>query len=579
MDFERALPRLVQLYERGLLVPFLGAGMSAGTCESWMRLLEKLERKAGISIGAGTMTDPAEIIQRAHSVVRRLRSLGGDRYLKELRRGLGYKRRVAPPVQTRALATIWWPLVLTTNYDNCFVAAYSKKYVGLRVRGRSPRDCQRVLTSLTAPAMPILWALQGYLATPCKPRPSDEEHRKKLASQVVFGHAEYREVTHKEVHFRRAFTEVFRSRSLFFLGAGLRDPYLLDLFGEVLEHLGPNPNPHYALVKKGEANEDFLRSRLNTIVIPYDRFEDLPLRLKAMASAIDGSRTRQVSWGVSSTARRRVTRDPETDFEIIRGKLPLPSAHEAAAISVGRGPSGVARLGSQGAYLTEALRAKLLTSDAVPAIGNRIIRRIGHSSFFLIAARTSKTDERDVRLVRTAAYELFSRVSAAGFERLMMPLVAAGPSGHFPPRFALIQTICALRDWRKKNAEPLSVSIHVVDPNVIHTLTANKIDIGELLSCGDVRFWVQVVGDSGIVERTIQILPGTTRLRELLDSMGLPKRGFLVDVTPAPTNEYRAEPVQSVLGRTLDALGVVPGATVQLLTSGSSLKPARHPPV
>ena len=69
------------------------------------------------------------------------------------------------PLQTQALARIWWPLMLSTNYDNCYAAAFHKHFPDrdLAVVGRGAEDCQRVLTSLSTAGRSLLWALQGYL--------------------------------------------------------------------------------------------------------------------------------------------------------------------------------------------------------------------------------------------------------------------------------------------------------------------------------------------------------------------------------------------------------------------------------
>jgi hypothetical protein len=70
-----------------------------------------------------------------------------------------------------------WPIVLTTNYDDLYVAAAQSAHldrnprlhdaerlqVPLLLLGRSASDCQRVLTSLRRPDVPILWTLQGFV--------------------------------------------------------------------------------------------------------------------------------------------------------------------------------------------------------------------------------------------------------------------------------------------------------------------------------------------------------------------------------------------------------------------------------
>ena len=159
--------------------------------------------------------------------------------------------------QTKALARLYWPLVLTTNYDDLlYRAVYEPRHSGWAVRGRSWSDCDWVVAGLTGPATRTLWALQGFLPYPGGPfgaafAPEEAAALEaELAAQMVVGHEEYRRVTHREPWFRRAFAEVFRSRSFLFLGSGLAENYLLELFGEALEMTGMSPYPHYYPGKK-----------------------------------------------------------------------------------------------------------------------------------------------------------------------------------------------------------------------------------------------------------------------------------------------------------------------------------------
>jgi hypothetical protein len=86
-----------------------------------------------------------------------------------------------------------------------------------------------------------------------------KEHRLRLAREIVVGHAEYRSVAMRSESVRRTFAEAFRARSLLFLGSGLSDPYLLDVFDQVVELYGPSPNTHLAIGKAGKFDRDFLR--------------------------------------------------------------------------------------------------------------------------------------------------------------------------------------------------------------------------------------------------------------------------------------------------------------------------------
>src|SRR5262249_35613484 len=161
--------------------------------------------------------------------------------------------------------------------------------------GRTRNDCQRVLNAIRGPDNPILWALQGFIQRKgITPR--------ELVEQITIGHVEYRRQTHEAVHFRRAFAEVYRSRVLLFIGSGLQETYLLDLFGEALELLGTIGHFHYALVAKGTTDPDFLQRRFQIRTIEYestdakDRSTCVFDFLENFRRAGDGPRARTQSW-------------------------------------------------------------------------------------------------------------------------------------------------------------------------------------------------------------------------------------------------------------------------------------------
>ena len=179
MEFEQARRRLIATYEAGELVPFLGAGMSVPSCADWPGFIDGLEQRAEIST-ADSDTDPAALIRRANRAVRTLKLRDHEAFPAAVSAALIGSRDGMPP-QTRALANTWWPLVLTTNYDAHFFQAFRAAHPksGMSVRGRAPRDCQDVLSSLTAPSDPILWTLQGFLG---QVRDEEEVRRRRLAT-------------------------------------------------------------------------------------------------------------------------------------------------------------------------------------------------------------------------------------------------------------------------------------------------------------------------------------------------------------------------------------------------------------
>src|SRR5438132_670512 len=81
---------------------------------------------ANITVPLDCKSPHDELIRRANSAVRTLK--GGERgaFAKAVRAGLlsaGTDNRSIPP-QTQTLARLSWPLVLSTNYDNCYAAAF-----------------------------------------------------------------------------------------------------------------------------------------------------------------------------------------------------------------------------------------------------------------------------------------------------------------------------------------------------------------------------------------------------------------------------------------------------------------------
>ena len=211
MTLKEILPRLVTDYEAGRLVPFIGAGMSRPACADWSTMVRKLEvssrateQRANQPLKKQDDNLPAGMIRRANAAVRRLKSRGREDYLRAMAEAVIDEGGPIPP-QTMALARLWWPLVLTTNYDNYFASALAKHHKNrpFVCVGRSPEDCQRVLGSLSTAGRGIVWTLQGFLD---RPEPNDGWGKSdKLEEEVVVGHEEYRRLTYRDIHFRRAF--------------------------------------------------------------------------------------------------------------------------------------------------------------------------------------------------------------------------------------------------------------------------------------------------------------------------------------------------------------------------------------
>src|SRR6266850_6822002 len=138
--FESVLNRLVATYESGRLVPFIGSGMSRPACSDWTGFVQKLEA-CSKSPSQENQNSREDLIRRANTAVRKLKGGEAGTFVTAVRTSLSSdetKDSSIPP-QTVSLARIWWPLVLSTNYDNCYSAAFAESFPNrqLQVVGRS----------------------------------------------------------------------------------------------------------------------------------------------------------------------------------------------------------------------------------------------------------------------------------------------------------------------------------------------------------------------------------------------------------------------------------------------------------
>jgi hypothetical protein len=568
LTFDQVLPRLVAAYERGRLVPFVGSGMSMPIARSWKGLITGLEEATGIE---PSKTDednkPEGLVRRANKATRKLRLADGAQFYAVVRSLMG-DARSDPPPQTLALARLWWPLVLTTNYDNLYVVAHRRHHAKHRVNGdrpiqvlgRSPIDCQHVLSSLSNPSHAIQWALQGFLRAPHTGRLGriDEER----PHEVVIGHQEYRAVANREPHFRRAFAEVFRNRSLFFLGSGLSESYLLDLFGEVLEIYGPSARPNYAFMRRGEVDPEFMLARFHTEVCEYDSHEELPVWLDRLAEAVEQRACRQVRWSFNVHAPRASAEGRvREDFTVVRGCLRAPADDECLIVSAGE-RNGQLHFGPEA---TAVLRSIGLRTGMRPARIERPLTLVSEKPRVLAALAVEANRARDLRNVCSACETMFKELDRLEVRRVVLQQIYSGKRSLFPDRLALAQIARAFGYWRRVWPDSrFEVELHTWKPSIYQELASGRLDLIEMLSFEAIRFWAEIVESSGAVERRLFHEHPGFEMRSLLERLELPARGWTLEVSPSPSPEESARPAEKCLDDSLIELGVVPGSSIVL---------------
>ena len=202
------------------------------------------------------------------------------------------------------------------------------------------------MRSLDILQQPIVWHVQGHV--PGTADAMDSE----ILDQVVLGHQEYQQAINADPAFRRAFAEVFRRRSLLFLGSGLAESYMVNLISEVLFNFGPSPHPHYALLTREEverADPDFLAVRLGIMPVVYgEAYAGLPAAISrlvaepALQSLRSASKEGRPASGLRSLtfSLEHVDGGKPLEIQLVHGPLPTrPLAEDGCVVlSVGLDP-------------------------------------------------------------------------------------------------------------------------------------------------------------------------------------------------------------------------------------------------
>ena len=548
--FHRHLGHLVAAYHDGVLVPFIGSGMSMGACVTWKGMLANLACRTIGDAGIEDGDDPSTL----YRIADRLVTLIEPRPVSE--RADIYREAVTVncprrPAQSKALAATHWPLVISTNYDDVYWSAASRDGAverALEVLGRSPADCHHVLASLDATVDPILWAIQGFVGGPFhSPGCSvpDADQRLRLAEQVVVGHQQYQRAMSDALHFRRAFAEVYRRRSLWFLGSGITEPYLINLLSEVRHYAGVSRHPHFAWLQKDSLDKmtlQFLERRLGIVALFYENHRCLPGILDTFSTRVRKPLSRlnalrhELHTGCSD-GRNTV------DVEIVDTPLPVP-CNGATIVSVGRRGDGEPLLGCMARGATKARgrrnwgRLRYLPRQRKEDACLPSVFRYGCSDLFAVAARVAIGGDTDVRDLGSIAVALKQGLEAAGEDHgeIHVGSIASGPARPWHPIHPFVQMLVAVRQFVTGCSRPnvSRIVLHVVDWRVWLALRGNMVPVSGILLSAMVQYRVEVLSTSGSFESLTVTKPHTATVRGILDAAGLAEGCWDVDLVPEP---------------------------------------------
>jgi len=375
---------------------------------------------------------------------------------------------------------------------------------------------------------------------------------------MVIGHSEYRRAANTAVHFRRCFGEVFGTRSLLFLGSGLSEEYLWNLFGETLELCGPSPVPHFAfLPKQNGVDVRFLAEEMNITVCEYESHDELKPWLEQLKDAIEKPYARVARWHVKLKGGSTLEIEPHSH-------LPKPEENSDCAVAL------VVRACAEGRFQPDLVdqpdqeeEFRAMFRDQIFPNGKHVLSPA--PGIFAVRARTRPESETESDSVGTAIRELLAELDGRwNFVHLHLP--SAG--GTVPPVYGFIEAVRAFGNWAAKSKRSLHMIAHVGN-QVLLNLTSRQIGVHELLSSRLIRFWAVVNSSSGgePVRRVLYRTPETRLKDVLIEVLGRVDdeafKKWAISLCPSPRNRV-GHLTDEDLSQTLCDVGVVFGSVLTL---------------
>lgn len=566
-SFDQILPTLVNLYNKRNLIPFTGSGLSAPNIPTWPGFLRNLCSITNVEFNNKINYTSQELIQLSDRLVTLLSRNSKKLLVASIRQSLGYTSDKVPlPTDSCiALSKIWWPLVLSTNYDRMFVEEYIKSHRDIdgppvSVFGRNQSDCHSLLSSLESPSNTIYWALQGYFG--------NGFNGEDLQEELVVGYKQYRSATFNNPAFRSAFAEIFRNYSFLFIGSSLNEEYFRGLFGEIIERHGSNPMPHFALFRKedidtGSIDHHLMHTRFNIISVYYENetgsYAGLCNVIRKLNDSIK-SETHRL-WKFAFKPRKLQVSDerqPEPGLELLASSIVFPRKNECVVFSAGREHSIllshiginliIENLGSYDEGKFEKIQGGLW--------------RYSDSDIFAAVARRedngkSSRDNRDLRIVCDAMIDILKYCNGH-YKEINVMLLAAGRRRVFPPVYSLIQMVRGYKGFVSNNEVLSKIKIHIVDPAVLSFLRKYPLEIEELLNSDEIRLNVQIQDDNETERFQFFAAPGIA-VSEISVYCDISETFWNVRFLPSPFPDQKIN-VNSTL--TVREAGLIPGSTI-----------------
>lgn len=261
--------KLKEIYRRGAITPFVGAGMSMpsgypGWTEFLYRMLPETrveEEYFDTLIKGGQYEDAAEILHN---------DLPPGCFLEQVENEFGAEREILGAV--RKLPYIFNTAVITTNFDNVLVGAYD-------LAGCSFNE---VLEGADAAEFPRLLGENKKVLVKLHGKANSSRKR-------VLTKSEY-EKHYQDDQGLELVIEAISTRSLLFVGCGLTVDRTINCLGKIVARKGVENTPrHYAFIKLNDDDnrlarrDELARSNIYPIWYTGDHDESLEALFEALA--------------------------------------------------------------------------------------------------------------------------------------------------------------------------------------------------------------------------------------------------------------------------------------------------------
>lgn len=376
-----------------------------------------------------------------------------------------------------------------------------------------------------------------------------------------------------------------------FLGSGIAETYLANLFAEVLITQGQRAGSHYALLPEWEVNDEklrFLADRLGVLAYTYKCHAEVEELLNRLLS-----NTKHFMPPRYKTRRERPCPDPVVEVSQVVYRIQQPNGavvelvldHRSIAsevrrkgcilaVSVGRSMVGKHQLLTHGSMSKDLLEALHLDLERFSgkALSGHLFPHKDCPEVVAVAARSlpKKTssnltrgtffpDNRSLDAISKATRALLRYAAKEdGVEAVRVGLLSAGPGAPWHPIFACVIMLAAIRDAARTLARNLRVELTLVDTRVWTRILSGSLPVHEILSAARLPVLVELdAGDGELADSLVHMAEPRSTLKELLRALRLKEKDWRWSVTPVQASSAEVE-------MSAEKIALVPFSTISL---------------